>query len=127
MKLRGAPLSPNSDEMYNTQYVPVIITWLLSVALVELTFITIVSDCSFVFVEYANAKMSWESWTYSKEKESKEGEKKYNNRIHQEINVLLIMFKTIYDKANFTPFHKINTRERYLTRGTAAFFNLSWN
>lgn len=36
---------------------------------------------------------------------------KDNNRIHQEINVLLIMFKTVYDKANLALFHKMNTRE----------------
>lgn len=51
---------------------------------------------------------------------------KDNNRIHQEINVLLIMFKTVYDKANLALFHKMNTREWYLTRETP-FFNLSWN
>lgn len=31
---------------------------------------------------------------------------KNNKRIQQEINVLLITVKTIYDKANFAPFHK---------------------
>lgn len=31
---------------------------------------------------------------------------KNNKRIQQEINVLLITVKTIYDKANFAHFHK---------------------
>lgn len=40
------------------------------------------------------------------EKENKRNRGKYNNVIHQEINVLLIMFKTVYDKANSAPFHQ---------------------
>lgn len=68
-----------------------------------------------MFVKYAN---------YALREPSGKKREKYNNRIHQEINVLLIMFKTVYDKANFAPFHKINTRGRYLMRETA-FFNLS--
>lgn len=55
-----------------------------------------------------------------------ERKEKNNKRIHQEINVLLITFKTISDKANFAHFHKMNTREWYLW-GDTAFFNLSWN
>lgn len=41
-----------------------------------------------------------------RENENKGNREKYNNVIHQEINVLLIMFKTVYDKANSAPFHK---------------------
>ena len=53
--------------------------------------------------------------------------KKHNKGIQQEINVLLIMFKIIYDTANFIHFHKINTREWCLMRENVLFFNLSWN
>lgn len=38
--------------------------------------------------------------------EEKRGMEKNNKRIQQEINVLLITVKTIYDKANFAPLHK---------------------
>lgn len=68
--------------------------------------------------------MPSESWIYSGGGGKERG--KYIKRFQEEINVLLIMFKTIYDKANFAPFHKMNTRERYLQR-VSAFFNLSWN
>lgn len=74
----------------------------------ELTFITTISECSFVFVEYANHALR-ELNLWWKKKEIKR--EKDNNRIHQEINVLLIMFKTVYDKANLALFHKMNTRE----------------
>lgn len=40
---------------------------------------------------------------------------KNNKRIQQEINVLLIMVKTIFDKANFAPFHK-NAQDSHISR-----------
>lgn len=67
------------------------------------------------FLEYANHALRELNLTAKIEKE-----KKKKNSNHYEINVLLIMFKIIYDKANFTPFHKTNTREWYLTRETTA-------
>lgn len=60
-----------------------------------------------MFVEYANHALR-ELNLQRRRRKKKEKKKKYN-RIQQEINVLLIMFKTMYDMANFTPFHKINT------------------
>lgn len=59
-----------------------------------------------MFVEYANGALRELNLEQKKKKRKRE---KYNNRFHQEINVLLIMFKTVYDKANFAPFHKMNT------------------
>lgn len=41
-----------------------------------------------------------------KEAWRKKKEKKNNKRIQQEINVLLITAKTMYDQTNFAPFHK---------------------
>lgn len=69
----------------------------------DLTFITL-GYCSFVFMEYANQALREMNLQQRKRK-------KHNKRIQQEINVLLIMFKIIYDTANFIHFHKINTRE----------------
>lgn len=71
------------------------------------------SASAFVFVEYANPALRDVNL-----------QKRKTKRIQQEINVLLIMVKTIYDKANFAPFHKTSTREPYLMRETV-LFNLS--
>lgn len=55
-----------------------------------------------MFVEYANRALRDVNLHKSKEARRE----KNNKSIQQEINVLLIMVKTMYDKANFAPFHK---------------------
>lgn len=105
------------------------VTWLFSVALTVLSWVNLRYNHKWLFFCVCGVCKSCleRIEPTAKKKKEKREEKKYN-RIQQEINVLLIMFKTMYDMANFTPFHKINTtREWYLTRETTTFFNLSWN